>query len=155
MKTGYRALRRVVLTVVGVAVTALGVFLLPAPGPGALVILAGLYVLSLEYAWARRRLDAMRDGVLRATYAATESVAKTVGTLVFAAALLAGGVYLVVAEPRLPLGVNASAVGYGIAVGGALTAAVTLGVLVKARRRSAAGAGVDRRETLREAADAS
>lgn len=58
---------RVGVTVVGVAVIALGVVLLPLPGPGWLIIFAGLGVLGTEYTWARRLLTWLRDLVLRWT----------------------------------------------------------------------------------------
>lgn len=42
---------------------ALGVLLLPLPGPGWLVIFVGLGVLASEFTWARRLLDYVRDRV--------------------------------------------------------------------------------------------
>ena len=47
-------LRRIGVTIAGSLLLVIGVLLLPLPGPGLLVILAGLGVLSLEYGWARR-----------------------------------------------------------------------------------------------------
>jgi uncharacterized protein (TIGR02611 family) len=51
-----RIIWRVIITIVGVLVIAVGIVLLPLPGPGWLVIFAGLGLLSTEYAWARRLL---------------------------------------------------------------------------------------------------
>ncbi len=45
--------RRVVITVLGVVLIALGIVLLVIPGPGILVVLAGLAVLGSEYDWAQ------------------------------------------------------------------------------------------------------
>ena len=45
------------MTVVGVAVLALGIALLALPGPGVLVIALGFFILSSEYEWARRRFE--------------------------------------------------------------------------------------------------
>jgi uncharacterized protein (TIGR02611 family) len=42
-----------------------GVVLLPLPGPGWVVILGGLAVLALEFAWARRLLRFTREQLLR------------------------------------------------------------------------------------------
>lgn len=53
--------RQVVLTVLGGALLLLGVALLVLPGPGALVIVAGLAVLAGEYDWARRWLGTARS----------------------------------------------------------------------------------------------
>lgn len=47
---------RVLITIAGVAVIAVGVVLLPLPGPGWVVIFAGLGLLATEYDWARRLL---------------------------------------------------------------------------------------------------
>jgi uncharacterized protein (TIGR02611 family) len=52
--------RRVTITAVGFTLLVAGAAMLVLPGPGVLVIVAGLAVLSKEYAWARRPLNAMR-----------------------------------------------------------------------------------------------
>jgi uncharacterized protein (TIGR02611 family) len=44
--------RRLVVTILGVAVLCLGIVLLVLPGPGILVVLAGLAILGSEYDWA-------------------------------------------------------------------------------------------------------
>lgn len=63
---------RVIVGLVGLAVIGLGVVLLPLPGPGWLVIFAGLFVLSTEFSWAHRllhfaheKVDAWTDWVRR------------------------------------------------------------------------------------------
>lgn len=48
--------RRVGITIAGFAVILAGVVLLVLPGPGWLLIFAGLAILSTEYVWARRLL---------------------------------------------------------------------------------------------------
>jgi tellurite resistance protein TerC len=58
-----RNVRRVVVLVVGVTVLLLGVVMLAAPGPGVLVMLAGLAILAAEFAWARRWLKRTRQGL--------------------------------------------------------------------------------------------
>lgn len=56
-----RRTRRVLLSIVGVALILLGLFLIPLPGPLTLpLLLAGLTVLSWEYAWAKRALLRVR-----------------------------------------------------------------------------------------------
>lgn len=57
----YRIARRIVVTVIGITVLLIGVALLVLPGPAILVIPAGLAILGLEYAWARRWLKAVRE----------------------------------------------------------------------------------------------
>ena len=54
---------RVGVGVVGAAIIVIGVVLLPLPGPGWLIIFAGLFVLSTEFAWAERLLELARDKV--------------------------------------------------------------------------------------------
>lgn len=53
------------MTFVGVAVIAIGIVLLPLPGPGWLIIFGGLGVLGTEYEWARRLLAWVRAQVRR------------------------------------------------------------------------------------------
>lgn len=52
-----RNAKRVVIFIVGVAILLAGVAMLALPGPGVLVIILGLVVLSTEFAWAERALD--------------------------------------------------------------------------------------------------
>jgi tellurite resistance protein TerC len=57
----YRHARRVVITVVGGSVVAIGIALLVLPGPAFIVIPIGLGILGLEFAWARRWLETVRE----------------------------------------------------------------------------------------------
>jgi tellurite resistance protein TerC len=56
VRDAYTVAKRVVLTVVGFTVLAIGVAMLVLPGPAFIVIPIGLGILGLEYAWARRWL---------------------------------------------------------------------------------------------------
>ncbi|MBM3881785.1 MAG: hypothetical protein FJ387_19020 [Verrucomicrobia bacterium] len=58
--TALRTARRVVVALLGGTVLAFGVALLVLPGPAFLVIPAGLAILALEFAWARRWLQQVR-----------------------------------------------------------------------------------------------
>ena len=62
---GTLALYRFAVALLGGLVLAVGVVLIPYPGPGWLVVFAGLAILASEYRWARRLLS-----FLRARYAA-------------------------------------------------------------------------------------
>jgi uncharacterized protein (TIGR02611 family) len=62
---GGRLVWRIVVTVLGVAIIAIGILLLPLPGPGWLIIFAGLGVLATEYTWANRLLVWARRQVAR------------------------------------------------------------------------------------------
>jgi uncharacterized protein (TIGR02611 family) len=52
--------KRAGITVIGFVLIIGGIILLPLPGPGWLVIFAGLAVLATEYVWAQRALDAAK-----------------------------------------------------------------------------------------------
>jgi uncharacterized protein (TIGR02611 family) len=54
---------RILVTVAGIAVIAIGIVLLPLPGPGWLIIFAGLGLLATEYSWAARLLRRTRGYV--------------------------------------------------------------------------------------------
>jgi uncharacterized protein (TIGR02611 family) len=72
---GGRLAWRVLVTLVGVAIIVLGIILLPLPGPGWLIIFAGLGVLASEYAWASHLLQRTRGYVLaRTTWAMRQSL---------------------------------------------------------------------------------
>ena len=53
--------RRVAIFVAGITVTAAGFAMLVLPGPGLLVIIAGLSILAIEFAWAARLRDQAKD----------------------------------------------------------------------------------------------
>lgn len=58
-----RLIYRIGVGVVGVGIVVLGIVLLPAPGPGWLIIFAGLGVLASEFEWAQRVLEFARRQV--------------------------------------------------------------------------------------------
>jgi uncharacterized protein (TIGR02611 family) len=63
-----RLVWRILVGVVGVAVIAIGLVLVPLPGPGWLVVFGGLWILGLEFAAARRAKHALKrvlDAVAR------------------------------------------------------------------------------------------
>jgi uncharacterized protein (TIGR02611 family) len=59
-------LKRVLVGVVGGLITVLGVVALIAPGPGWLIIFAGLGILGTEFAWAARALKTAKGVANRA-----------------------------------------------------------------------------------------
>lgn len=54
---------RVMVAVAGFAIMITGVVLIPLPGPGWLIVFAGLALLATEFAWADRLLHYARDKV--------------------------------------------------------------------------------------------
>lgn len=63
-KIGRRA-KRLAIAVIGATVLLFGIGLLVLPGPGLLVILAGLGILALEFAWAKRLLEKGKEKLKR------------------------------------------------------------------------------------------
>ena len=57
--------RRLIVTIIGIALLAVGLVLLALPGPGILVVLAGLAVLGSEYDWAQDIFSWARKRVSR------------------------------------------------------------------------------------------
>lgn len=51
---------RITMAVVGTAVVIMGIIALPAPGPGWVIIFAGLGILAAEFRWAKRLLHWVR-----------------------------------------------------------------------------------------------
>lgn len=54
-------MKKVLVTVVGVALIAGGLALMPLPGPGFLVVVAGLGVMATQYEWARKLLAGAKE----------------------------------------------------------------------------------------------
>jgi tellurite resistance protein TerC len=56
----YKLARRIVITTIGTTVVLIGVAMLVLPGPAVIVIPLGLGILSIEFAWARHWLRAIK-----------------------------------------------------------------------------------------------
>jgi uncharacterized protein (TIGR02611 family) len=69
---------RLGVLIVGLVITAAGLVLLVTPGPGLLLIVAGLGILATEFAWARRlrdhAVDSAKRGARRITGRGRDSV---------------------------------------------------------------------------------
>jgi uncharacterized protein (TIGR02611 family) len=63
-------LRKVAVGVTGGAIVVLGLILIPLPGPGIPVVIAGIVLLSTEFLWAARARDYGRGLWARARTAA-------------------------------------------------------------------------------------
>lgn len=63
MSIGFKVARRIVVGVIGATLVVIGIALFVLPGPGVVVLAAGLGVLSLEFAFARRWLARVRRGI--------------------------------------------------------------------------------------------
>jgi hypothetical protein len=83
--------RRLVVVAVGFALCGAGLTMLVLPGPGIIVVVAGLVVLATEYFWAHRALERSRSRANDATTRLHASRTARLGVAVSAAALITGG----------------------------------------------------------------
>ncbi|WP_308280308.1 TIGR02611 family protein [Pseudonocardia abyssalis] len=88
--------------VVGTIVLVLGIIAIPYPGPGWLIVFAGLAILASEFAWAKRVLryargkyDAWTDWLGRQSAVVRLAVLTGTGLIVLATLYLLGALYLV------------------------------------------------------------
>jgi hypothetical protein len=88
---GGRAAKRIVLEVTGWLLVVAGVAALVLPGPGLLMIAAGLVILSQEYEWAERRVEPIKRKALRGAAEGVETNIRIALSSAFAVALLACG----------------------------------------------------------------
>jgi uncharacterized protein (TIGR02611 family) len=56
-----KSTRKLLVSLAGFPIVILGIILIPLPGPGILVVLLGLFILSLEFDWAKRYIDKVKD----------------------------------------------------------------------------------------------
>ncbi|GAA1632454.1 TIGR02611 family protein [Catellatospora bangladeshensis] len=57
------AVLKVIIGVLGAVVIAIGVLLIPLPGPGWLIVIGGLAIWAIEFVWARHLLQFTKDKV--------------------------------------------------------------------------------------------
>lgn len=87
-----RALKRFAVAVVGFGVVALGIVLMPLPGPGMLIVLAGVLILATQFQWAARRVDQVKRAALRGAADSVKSWPRIVGSVLFVIWLVTLGV---------------------------------------------------------------
>jgi uncharacterized protein (TIGR02611 family) len=90
------------VAVLGTVVLALGIIAIPYPGPGWLIVFAGLAILASEFAWAKRVLhyargkyDAWTDWLGRQSLVVRSAVLAATGLIVLATLYLLNALYLV------------------------------------------------------------
>ncbi|MGQ0844506.1 MAG: PGPGW domain-containing protein [Sporichthyaceae bacterium] len=88
----HAAARKIVLTVVGGAVTLVGIAMMVLPGPGLIVIVLGLWILAQEFDWAERRLDKIQGKAMEAVQASGASMLKTGVAVLGATSMIVGGI---------------------------------------------------------------
>lgn len=97
----WRFARKIALSVVGVLLLAAGVAGLVLPGPGLLIMFVGILVLSLEFEWAERRVDFVRDKAMEAAEYGVATWPRIVLSALGGLGVLAAGVVWIV-DPAIP-----------------------------------------------------
>ncbi len=121
-------LKKVVRAVVGSLLLVVGAALLVLPGPGLLLVLAGLVVLSGVFPRLERHLAPVRRRAMAAARESVSSPLRIAASASVGAALIAGGVVWTVV-PDLPLG------GWPTGSGLILSGLVLCGLLVHSHRQ--------------------
>lgn len=75
----WRSGKRIVVFVVGVILVVGGIAMLVLPGPGIVVVIAGLAVLATEFAWAEWALDKAKERAAQAGGAAKKGFGRIFG----------------------------------------------------------------------------
>lgn len=95
------AAKRLVLEILGWGLLLVGVAALVLPGPGLLLMVAGLAVLSQQYTWAERALEPVQLRALRAAAEGVETWPRIIMSCLGAFAVAAVGVVFVI-DPAVP-----------------------------------------------------
>ncbi|HEV7650920.1 MAG TPA: PGPGW domain-containing protein [Actinophytocola sp.] len=85
-------LKRVSIAIVGGLVVLIGVALLVLPGPGLLLVLAGLLILASEFPSLERYVDPVRDRAMKAAEDSVSSPLRIAGSVCAGLGLIAAGV---------------------------------------------------------------
>ncbi|MEU0796306.1 PGPGW domain-containing protein [Amycolatopsis sp. NPDC005961] len=84
--------KRILITVAGAVLLIVGVLLLVLPGPGLLLVLAGLLLLASEFPALERYVDPVRDRAMKAAEESVSSPLRIAGSVLAGLALLAAGI---------------------------------------------------------------
>ncbi|MFC6094348.1 PGPGW domain-containing protein [Saccharothrix lopnurensis] len=87
-----KPVKQVGVVVVGSALLVVGVLLLVLPGPGLLLVLAGLIVLASEFPALERYVDPVRDRAMKAAEDSVSSPLRIAGSVTAGLLLIAAGV---------------------------------------------------------------
>ena len=99
METSRRLLKRVVLETIGWVLVLVGIAAIPLPGPGLLLLFAGLAVLSQQYDWAERRVRPVERAALKAAADSVQTWPRIVMSLGGVAWLVGIGTLWIVSPP--------------------------------------------------------
>lgn len=98
-----KQLKRLTIAIAGGVVLLVGVALLVLPGPGLLLVLAGLLILASEFPALERHVDPVRDRAMKAAEDSVSSPLRIAGSVCAGLGLFAAGIVWGLV-PGLPLG---------------------------------------------------
>jgi uncharacterized protein (TIGR02611 family) len=96
-----RVIRKTGVTVIGWLLLVIGVAALVLPGPGLLLMVAGLAILSQEYPWAERRVEPIKVKAFEVAASGVRTWPRILGSLLCSLAVVAAGV-LWWMDPEIP-----------------------------------------------------
>jgi len=126
-------LRKTGVTLIGWLLVLFGVAALALPGPGLLLLVAGLVVLSGEYEWAERRVEPVREKAFDVARAGVATYPRIALSALSACLVIAAGVMWWI-NPRIPqvgpVGPEIPFGGWATGSGIVLSGLVALGLLI-------------------------
>lgn len=123
-----RTVKQVVVTIVGAAITLVGIALLVLPGPGLLLVLLGLVVLSTQFPAVHRIVDPVRRHAMQAAEQSVCSPLRVAGSVLVGLGLIGAGLVWS-RHPTLPFG------GWATGIGLIASGLILLALLVYSRRQ--------------------
>jgi hypothetical protein len=96
-------MKRILIAIAGGIVVLIGVALLVLPGPGLLVVLAGLLILAAEFPVLERYVDPVRDRAMQAAEDSVSSPLRIAGSVCVGLGLIGAGIVWGL-WPELPFG---------------------------------------------------
>ncbi|MGH3470998.1 MAG: PGPGW domain-containing protein [Nocardioidaceae bacterium] len=106
-------MRKTWVTIAGWTLVVLGLAALVLPGPGLLLLLSGLVVLSQEYDWAERRVEPVKQKAFDVAKAGVASYPRILMSALGASALIAVGIYWGLDNPIPEVGPLGPALPFG------------------------------------------
>ncbi|WP_214403237.1 PGPGW domain-containing protein [Pseudonocardia lacus] len=123
--------KRVLALIAGGVLLVVGLALLVLPGPGLLLVLSGLLVLSNQFPSVERYVDPVQDRAMLAAEQSVSSPLRIAGSVLAGLVLVGAGVAWGLLGPRVPLG------GWPTGSSLILSGLILLGLLVYSYRRVA------------------
>jgi hypothetical protein len=138
MRRTWKAFRRIALIILGWVLVLAGIAALFLPGPGLLLLLAGLIVLSQEYEWAERRVDPLAAKAFDVAKQGVSTWPRILMSALAACGVIAAGVIWWIAPdiPEIgPLGPEWPLGGWPTGLSIVISGFIGLGLLVYSYRR--------------------